>query len=945
MNRALLFTALATCLLWAHKAQSTEQLPPTGPVPARPALCIAPAQSPPRIDGLLDDACWRAAVATRQFNLSYQARFAPYETEAKLAYDRDGLYVALRVTDAEPGGNASLPYPPDRDPSVAEVLIATGKEEHYYKVAVNSKGEVRVTQPMGNAAEWLEPVTAVMVRGTNAWTAEFAIPFAAVDLPSPHTQDGRASDTPPSWRVNMGWRTPKCTEYSAWAVTHAWFYEPQYYGDLYFGGPDALTAELVEVRAPGPGQNLLPLRMVNRDAAPVPCEVTVTLEDEHETRTPCRESVSVPAGSQMEFAPSYGLLDGMTGVATLEVRRKGSTSPFLRQSIPVCVPANRTAFRAAQAALAAFESRGHGPRWQAKEERTVRSGLRDLGKDVFAADASLEDWEACQNPLERLLGRANKLLWSSDHADELGKAAFALGATHTLGKVLRDRAHTAPPARVVSVSAARGEYEGVQLLVIPLGQGLNGLDVSPAPLSGPEGATIPADAIEVRWTDFVQTRTPRYPIEFVGWIADPLLPLDASPRSIPADALHQPLWVTVHVPHGIPAGVYTGTLRVSADGVEPQAVQLRVRVRDFDLPVRPALQTSMWLNPANIKDWYGWDEIPKDVLRREMDFLLEHRVNPTWFGPIGDDDDIEYQLERGLNLVMLGVADEWPLPEEKEAEITRLYDFFKERDLLDLCFIYGQDEPSPWHYAEVRDTLTKVAERYPGVRRVCTAYPPVPTLEGAVDTWVVGPNLFNYGPVAERVAAGDELWFYHSASVRRPYAAQFYLDYTALENRLVSWYCWKYGATGFLYWGINEWRSNNQPWSGDPEIDDAIRAGRRWPKVPWNTWTYLNCNGDAQYIYPGPDGEFWSSVRMEIIRDAFEDYDYFALLDAARERLDALEIPGTQALLADAEELLDLGPPLLADLTSATRESLVLLKRRDAVARHLERILSVLNAE
>ena len=27
-----------------------------------------------------------------------------------------------------------------------------------------------------------------------------------------------------------------------------------------------------------------------------------------------------------------------------------------------------------------------------------------------------------------------------------------------------------------------------------------------------------------------------------------------------------------------------------------------------------------------------------------------------------------------------------------------------------------------------------MAERFPGVRRVCTAYPPVPALEGAVDT-------------------------------------------------------------------------------------------------------------------------------------------------------------------------------------------------------------------
>jgi len=197
--------------------------------------------------------------------------------------------------------------------------------------------------------------------------------------------------------------------------------------------------------------------------------------------------------------------------------------------------------------------------------------------------------------------------------------------------------------------------------------------------------------------------------------------------------------------------------------------------------------------------------------------------------------------------------------------------------------------------------------------------------------------------VAERVALGDELWFYLSASVRRPYTMQLYLDYAAMEHRLIGWHCWKYNATGFLYWGINEWHSNNQPWSGRPEIDDAIRAGKRWPEVPWNTWTYLNCNGDAQYIYPGPDGEFWSSVRMEILRDSFEDYDYLILLREARNRLAAANIPDTQVHLSDVDALLTIDPTLISDLTVATENPTVLLHRRNAVAEMLERVNETLD--
>jgi len=317
-------------------------------------------------------------------------------------------------------------------------------------------------------------------------------------------------------------------------------------------------------------------------------------------------------------------------------------------------------------------------------------------------------------------------------------------------------------------------------------------------------------------------------------------------------------------------------------------------------------------------------------------------VNPCWFGPVGDEEDVAWQLQHGLNCVMLGVADVWPVPPKMDAQIQRWYDFFKAHGLLHMTYIYAQDEPSPQDYPKVRHTMERVAERWPGARRMCTAFPPVPLLEGAVDTWVVGPNLFDYDAVAARVQAGDELWLYLSASVRRPYAAQLYLDYTALEHRLIGWYCWKYGATGFLYWGINEWESNRVPWSGRSEIDDAIRAGKRWPEVPWNSWTYLDCNGEAQYIYPGRNGEFWSSVRFEILRDSFEDYDYLALLREASKELAAARIPHTEALLRQAERLLILSPPLLSDLTCATNEPNMLLQRREAIAECLEEMEHVL---
>ena len=941
MSRSFGFSGLglASVMCLAGASYATQQLAPRGPVPERPAVCIAPTDGPPTVDGVLDDACWKSAVSVRQFNLSYESRYAPYKTEAYLTYDAENLYVGLRVGDPDPSSGASLPYPPDRDPNAAEVLIATPVEETYHKVAVNSEGNVIVNQPMGKAVAWRVAPSAAMQRCDRApaqrrvegdsWTAEFRIPFAGVDLPKPQPTG--------AWRINIGWRTKKCTNYAAWAVTHAWFYETQFFGDLYFGGPQALTAQLEDVSGPKIGANPLPLMITNRRGAPVACEALVTLDtgDAEGARVVFHTTAEAPAGATVKVAANYLLPDGVTGVATVTMRETRNVKPLLRHSVPVEAAPNRRVFREVEAALA--PSPQETDKRLADERSAIGEALEAMRRQVWPDGLPPQEWQAQANPLELLLGRACKLLWCTDHAVALGEKPFAVGSLHNLQKVYRDEAYEGALAGVVSLSAAGNEYECVQLLVIPLATNLDSLTVDTTPLTGPSGATIPQVNIEAFWTDFVESRLPRYPIERTGWIADPLIPIAKSPRKISADALHQPLWITVHVPEKTPAGVYDGKVTVRASGSE-WPVTLRVRVYDFDLPSRPALRTSMWLNPDHIKDWYGWKRIPKEVMRKEMAFLLAHRINPAWFAPVGSYADIDWQIEHGLNLVMLGSASEWPLPKKMEGQISRYYHFFKDRGLLDLTFIYGQDEPSASDYPKVCDALTHVAEHFPGVQRVCTAFPPVPTLEGSVDTWVVGPNLFNYAAVAERVDAGDKLWLYLSASVRRPYASQLYLDYTALEHRLIGWYCWKYGATGFLYWGINEWGSNNKPWSGRPDIDDAIRAGKRWPAVPWNTWTYLNCNGDAQYIYPGPDGEFWSSVRLEIIRDAFEDYDYLALLRDARNKLAAASLPGTQAVLGDADALLTIGPPLISDLTLATSDPTVLVQRRDAIAELVEQM-------
>lgn len=923
-----------------RSAEAVEQLAPRSAVPTRPVTVVVPAEAPPTIDGVLDDKCWEESSVIRPFTLTYQSAFAPYRAEAMLAFSEQELYVGMRVFDIETSDGLGLVPVGIADPCVAEFLIAAEQPETFYKVAVNSKGETFTSQSMAKALPWRVVPRAAMQRHEAHWEAEFAIPFDGVDLAKPTVT---CSSPAVRWHINIGWRTATRTNYAAWATTHAWFYEPQFFGEILFGGRACPHAELLSVSAAQVGKNALPVRLWNEASTTRRFETTVVVDDNVSRRVVFCRKDEVNACQTLDIPCSYELEDGLRGVATVEVRTEGEAQPFFRQSVVVDLPRVRALVSDTRALLYRLQKSRLSKRSSAGiERRQIAKELNQIAKGLEATHQSRQAWLTAEPLLRRLLARAQKLDWLVTHGWKPEERAFVGGVVSSLQKIIRDTAYLGHPDETLSLSAMRGEVEGFHLLVIPLYQRLTDIRLEASALEGPSGAQIPAENVSIFWEGFVESRPARYPTDGTRWYGDPLIPLEYAPSVLEPDTLHQPFWVSVRVPYGIPHGIYTGTLTVSAQNAPPWRVKLRLRVFDVDLPERPVLKTSLWLNPERTQQWYGWDTIPADVARRQMAFLLEHRVNPCWFGPVGDEEDVAWQLQHGLNCVMLGVADVWPVPPKMDAQIQRWYDFFKAHGLLHMTYIYAQDEPSPQDYPKVRQTMERVAERWPGARRMCTAFPPVPLLEGAVDTWVVGPNLFDYDAVAARVQAGDELWLYLSASVRRPYAAQLYLDYTALEHRLIGWYCWKYGATGFLYWGINEWESNRVPWSGRSEIDDAIRAGKRWPEVPWNSWTYLDCNGEAQYIYPGRNGEFWSSVRFEVLRDSFEDYDYLALLREASKELAAARIPHTEALLRQAERLLILSPPLLSDLTCATNEPNVLLQRREAIAECLEEMEHVL---
>ena len=179
------------------------------------------------------------------------------------------------------------------------------------------------------------------------------------------------------------------------------------------------------------------------------------------------------------------------------------------------------------------------------------------------------------------------------------------------------------PLRPIRLFGARnGRYSGK--VIVGSTEPIVGLRAEASDLTGPEGRTIPASNVAVRYgflwgTEMGLTRrdgvfSPPYPEgpALFGALTD------APPAEVPVRRTRTPglggavlpVWVTVRVPAEAPAGLYSGTLRIAARGVNPVEVPLRLEVADWTLP-----------DPQDYRTWVELVEVP-DTLAVEYDVPL-----------------------------------------------------------------------------------------------------------------------------------------------------------------------------------------------------------------------------------------------------------------------------------------------------------------------------------
>ena len=115
---------------------------------------------------------------------------------------------------------------------------------------------------------------------------------------------------------------------------------------------------------------------------------------------------------------------------------------------------------------------------------------------------------------------------------------------------------------------------------------------------------------------------------------------------------------------------------------------------------------------------------------------------------------------------------------------------------------------------------------------------------------------------------GDDVWWYVCCGPGQPYT-NFFVDLPGMAHRMLFWHQKRESVDGLLYWSTTYWN----PASG---CDDP------WMSMQTVRDINPNLSGDGSLLYPGkPVGIVGpvASVRLAIIRDGIEDFDYLCLAE------------------------------------------------------------------
>lgn len=227
-----------------------------------------------------------------------------------------------------------------------------------------------------------------------------------------------------------------------------------------------------------------------------------------------------------------------------------------------------------------------------------------------------------------------------------------------------------------------------------------------------------------------------------------------------------------------------------------------------------------------------------------------------------------YAEENGTDFLLFG----WDTPADHPDYAAFLAQFLPELiahldklGLKDRVLFHISDEPSLEHIDAYRKDMEMVAPYLDNCPVIDALSDHTFYRQGLIERPVVACDHIE--PFAEDHPA--HLWTYYCCSQSCDVPNRF-IAQPSRRNRVLGILLYLYQCEGFLHWGYNYWYTQFSKTLIDPFTDTD--AGTGFPA------------GDPFLVYPGPDGTPFPSIRLKVLRDAFNDLRALLLLEQLTDR-------------------------------------------------------------
>ena len=534
-------------------------------------------------------------------------------------------------------------------------------------------------------------------------------------------------------------------------------------------------------------------------------------------------------------------------------------------------------------------------------------------------------------------------VWACDETVENKVEVWTCSANT---KVLQGKEY-ATDSKTFSISAFQNESESAQIIISPE-KDIQSYSIKLSDLTGSDGATLEKENFSVFNEKYILVeKIIDLNIGAVGgWYPDALLPFDTAVEygeNRVKGGENQGLYITLKVPEEQPAGVYTGSFTVTADGKEYK-VPVNVTVYDYCLPTETNVKTSY----AIIEKEMGYGELDTttEILQTYYDFLLNHRISaqelPSGLKGLLTEEKMDEWVEVALKYAqdervshfnmwyeVGSISNDYYVNKEGETvpysgamvnvdKMERLYDklFAKSMEtgvnlfekmgsyfaVFDEAEANGLMEYANYSLYHVNKRQAECVEKY-------KTDPEFAVKEGDIGDEAFRQELIFsvsnvkhkfVGPYTEKLVTEAQYVPYiskYDSQTDREMWYELDEDFYGENGELWAYHCMGplaphptvHMEDEVLGTRVMGWIMNNYNIVGSLYWDVTLYAWREdsWTNLQLTDYyskalRFPTANGDGFLLYPGsPYGIYGpvGSIRLSALRDAFEDYDLLYALE------------------------------------------------------------------